>query len=190
MNSHPAPIGTVVLGVSASIAAYTACDLTRELRLKGLKVIPVLSRDAHHFVTPLSLGSVANHEVYQDFFQVQGRLKPIHIELAKTADVLLVAPATADILAKLSLGLADDIITCAALATEAPIIIAPAMNDKMLAHPATQEHLARLQKRGVQIIDPVVGELVCTGQAMGHIAPVETIVKAVLAALKKKGKIS
>lgn len=189
MSAHPAPAGTVILGVSASIAAYTACDLARELRTKGAKVVPVLSRDAHHFVTPLSLESVCNHEVYQDFFQVPGRPKPIHIELAKAADVLVVAPASADILARLSLGLADDIITCVALATEAAIIVAPAMNDKMLAHPATREHLARLKERGVQIIDPVVGELVCTGQAMGHIADKSVIVAAVLAALKKKGKI-
>jgi len=180
--------GTVVLGVSASIAAYTACDLVRELRAKDLKVIPVLTRDAHHFVTPLSLESVANHEVYQNFFQVEGRPKPIHIELAKQADVIAIAPASADVIARLSLGLADDILTCAVLATEAAIVIAPAMNGKMYSHPATREHVERLKGRGVVFVDPIVGELVCTGQAMGHIAEQSTIVAAILAALKGKKK--
>lgn len=183
-NAQP----TVVLGISASISAYTACDLIRELRAKGVKVMPVLSRDAHHFVTPLAVQSVANHTVYQDFFSVPGRTTPVHIELAKAADVIVVSPASADVIARLSLGLADDILTCAVLASEAPVIIAPAMNDKMWANPVTQEHVGRLTKRGFEFVGPVVGELVCVGQAMGHIAENSMIVKSIMAALQKRGK--
>jgi phosphopantothenoylcysteine decarboxylase/phosphopantothenate--cysteine ligase len=170
-NGHP----TVVLGVSASIAAYAACDLILDLKKEGVRVIPVLSKDAHHFVTPLALQSLAGHEVVQDFFSLEGRTKPVHIELAKAADLIVIAPASADIIARISLGLADDVLSCTVLAATSPVIVVPAMNDKMYENPATQEHLGRLRKRGFTIVDPVVGDLVCSDNAMGHIASNDVI---------------
>ena len=175
----------ILLGVSGSIAAYKACDLISELREKGHAVQVVMTKDAHHFVTPLALQSFAGTEVVQDFFSLEGRVKPVHIELAKKADVIVVAPASADIIAKLAHGLADDVLSCAALASTAPLIIAPAMNEKMWFHAATQANVETLKKRGAVIVAPVEGHLVCMDKGMGHLAGDEAIVKAVEAALRK-----
>src|SRR6185503_16480925 len=116
---------------TASISAYKACDLITDLRKLRHTVRVAMSKDAHHFVTPLALQSFAGTEVIQDFFSVEGRLKPIHIELAKTSDVIVIAPASADLIAKLAHGMADDVITCTVLASTNPIVVAPAMNEKM-----------------------------------------------------------
>ncbi|MBI4432867.1 MAG: hypothetical protein HY592_05230 [Candidatus Omnitrophica bacterium] len=173
----------ILLGVTGSIAAYLALDLITDLRSEGFAVAPVMTRDAHHFVTPLSLQSFAGREVVEDFFSLPGRAKPIHIELAKWADVILVAPATADIIAKLSHGLADDVLTCAALASDSPLVIAPAMNDKMFKNKFTRENLKRLEGVGAKIVPPVHGHLICSDEGMGHLAENASIVKAVKAAL-------
>lgn len=176
----------ILLGITASIAAYRMCDLILELKEKGISVIPVLSKDAHHFVTPLAVQSVAGREVYQDFFSVPGRPKPVHIELAKETDLIVVSPASADVIAKIRLGLADDILTCAVLAAHSPVLLVPAMNDKMYANPATQENLEILKKRGFHVLPPVEGKLVCSDIGMGHIAPNDAIVAAVLKLLTRK----
>ncbi len=125
------PKKNILLGVTASIAAYKACDLITELREIGYDVTVVMTRDAHHFVTPLSLQSFSGNEIVQDFFSLEGRVKPVHIELAKKSDLILVAPASADVIAKLAHGLAGDVLTCTALASDAPLVVAPAMNEKM-----------------------------------------------------------
>jgi len=137
----------ILLGVTASISAYKVCDLITDLRAKNLSVTAVMTRDAHHFVTPLVLESFTANDVIEDFFSVKGRTKPIHIALAQKSDLILIAPATADIIAKLSYGLADDVLSCTVLATEAPVVIVPAMNEKMYRNAATQENIARLKKR-------------------------------------------
>ena len=173
----------ILLGVSGSIAAYKACDLITEFREKGHAVSVVMTKDAHHFVTKLSLQSFAGTEVVEDFFSVEGRLKPIHIELAKKADVIVVAPASADVLAKLAHGLADDVLCCTVLASKAPLVLAPAMNENMYYKKVTQENLERLKKYGAKIVSPVKGHLVCMDQGMGHLAPNSAIVKAVTDAL-------
>ncbi len=175
----------ILLGVSSSIAAYKACDLITEFRERGHTVSVVMTKDAHHFVTKLTLQSFAGTEVIDDFFSVEGRLTPIHIELAKKADVLVVAPASADIIAKLAHGLADDVLSCTALASEAPLVIAPAMNEKMFMHPATQENIKILKERGAVIVQPVRGHLVCMDQGMGHLAQEAAIMKAVQLALSR-----
>ena len=174
----------ILLGVSGSIAAYKACDLITEFREKGYSVNVAMTKDAHHFVTKLSLQSFAASEVVDDFFSVEGRLKPIHIELAKKADVIVVAPASADIIAKLAYGLADDVLCCTVLASEAPLLIAPAMNEKMFFKKVTQENIEKLKKNGVVIIPPTKGHLVCMDQGMGHLAENASIVKAVETALR------
>ncbi len=178
--------GTVLLGISGSIAAYRMCDLILDLREAGVRVIPVLSRDAHHFVTPLSIQSLAAEEVYQDMFSLPSRVKPVHIELAKAADLILISPASADIIARVSLGLTEDLRGATVLAAMSPVIVVPAMNDHMYANPATQEHLERLKKRGYRIIEPIEGKLVCSDKAFGHIADNAVILKTVLAALGRK----
>ena len=176
----------ILLGVTASISAYTVCDLITELRQAGHSVTPVMTRDAHHFITPLVLQSFAANDVVEDFFSVPGRLKPVHIELAKRSDLILVAPATADVIAKLAHGFADDVLTCAALASTAPLVIVPAMNEKMYGHKFTQENIKRLKDNGAVIVPPIEGHLVCSDHGMGHIAPHADILKAVQSCLSKK----
>ena len=169
----------ILLGVSGSISAYKALDLITQFREAGHEVNVVMTKDAHHFVTALSLQSFSGTEVVQDFFSVEGRLKPIHIELAKKSDLVLVAPASADILAKLAHGLADDVLSCTVLASEAPLVIAPAMNEKMYYKKITQENIEKLKKHGAVIVEPIKGHLVCMDRGMGHLAEDKSIVQAV-----------
>ena len=174
----------ILLGVSASISAYKACDLITDLKTAGFSVRVVMTRDAHHFVTPLSLQSFSGQEVISEFFSPVGRTKPIHIELAQESDLILVAPASADVIAKLAHGLADDCLTCAVLASTAPLVIAPAMNEKMYQNKFTQENITRLKNNGAVFVDPILGHLVCSDVGMGHIAENESVLKAVRACLK------
>ena len=178
----------ILLGVTASISAYKVCDLITELRAENFSITAVMTQDAHHFITPLVLESFTANDVIENFFSVAGRTKPIHIDLAKKTDLVLVAPATADIIAKISYGFADDVLSCTILATEAPVVIVPAMNDKMYANPATQENIERLKKRGVLFVPPIEGHLVCSDQGMGHIADNLTILKIVRSALSEQKK--
>lgn len=170
---------TVLLGVTGSIAAYKACDLITLLREKGYDVRVTMTKDAQHFITPLALQSMAGTEVVTDFFSVPGRVKPVHIELAKAASVIVVAPASADVIAKIAHGLSDDVLTCAILASDAPLIVAPAMNEKMYLKKVTQENLEKLKAHGAVLVDPVEGHLVCMDKGMGHLADLAVIVKAV-----------
>ena len=176
----------ILLGISASISAYTACDLITELRADGFSVTVVMTKDAHHFVTALTLQSLAGSEVVEDFFSVPGRLKPVHIELAKHSDLILVSPATADIIAKLAHGFADDVLSCTVLASDAPLVIAPAMNTKMYENKFTQENIKRLKKSGATFVSPIRGHLVCSDEGIGHIAENKTILQTVRRCLKMK----
>ena len=176
----------ILLGVTASIAAYRACDLITELRAEGFSVTVVMTKDARHFITALTLQSFAGSEVIEDFFAVPGRVKPVHIELAKKADLILVAPATADIIAKLAHGLADDVLSCTVLASEAKLVIVPAMNEKMLNNRFTQENIKRLEQNGAVFVSPIKGHLVCSDYGDGHIAGNNDILKAVHTSLKSK----
>jgi phosphopantothenoylcysteine synthetase/decarboxylase len=124
--------------------------------------------------------------VIQDFFSVPGRLKPVHIELAKHSDLILVSPATADIIAKLAHGFADDVLSCTALASVVPLVIVPAMNTKMYENKFTQENIKRLEANGATIVSPIRGHLVCSDEGMGHIAENKTILHAVRRCLKLK----
>lgn len=173
----------IVLGVSASIAAYRACELITDLREAGFSVRVAMSKDAHHFVTPLTLQSLSASDVVSDFFSVPGRVKPVHIDLAQNADAIVVAPASADILAKLAHGFADDVLCCTVLASEAPLVLVPAMNEKMYNNRFVQENLERLKKNGAVVVPPIHGHMVCSGQGMGHIADNAQILKAIRKAL-------
>jgi len=161
----------VVLGVTGSIAAYKAVDLASRLTKEGCEVRVVLTGDAQRFITPLAFKTLSRHPVITDLYDEEEEWKPAHIELADRADLLLVAPATANKIAKLALGLADDALTCIALALrpEAKVLIAPAMNGKMWLHPATQGHVATLKGRGVEFIGPESGLLSCGYEGLGRL---------------------
>jgi phosphopantothenoylcysteine decarboxylase/phosphopantothenoylcysteine decarboxylase/phosphopantothenate--cysteine ligase len=173
---------TIILGVTGSIAAYKAADLASQLKKLGHDVFCVMTRDAGHFITPLTLQTLSQHPVTIDLFEAgEGDWRPSHLQLADTADLLLIAPATANVVAKLSLGLADDAISTIALAlrTEAKIAIAPAMNGKMWLHPATQAHVKTLTGRGVEFIGPDKGLLACGYEGVGRLWPVDKILEHV-----------
>lgn len=166
----------IVLGVSGGIAAYKAPELVRRLRDAGADVRVILTPNAARFVSPLSLAAVSNHRVVTEQWGESGEGGVDHIELARWAEVLLIAPATANILAKLSVGIADDALTTFALAHRGTIAVAPAMNTFMLGHPTVQENIATLQRRGVVVIEPVDGLLACGDEGAGKMPDVPELV--------------
>src|SRR5437016_1677659 len=167
----------IVLGVTGSIAAYKAVDIASYLVKKTYDVNVVMTRDALHFITPLAFKTLSRHPVVTDLYDEEEGWKPTHIHLADEADLLLIAPATANILAKLAHGLADDALTCIALALnpKARLVIAPAMNGKMWGHPATQQNVATLKARGAELIGPEEGMLSCGYEGLGRLWGVEKI---------------
>jgi phosphopantothenoylcysteine decarboxylase/phosphopantothenate--cysteine ligase len=178
---------TAILGVTGSIAAYKAGDIIRRLKEKGYDVSVVMTREAEKFITPLTLKSLAGGAVYRDLFDDNDEAWDMsHIVLGRQADVLVIAPATANIIGKIAGGLADDLLTCIAMATKASILIAPAMNDEMYKNKFVQENIAKLKKNGIEFIDPVRGELACGTTGVGHLADVTAIVEAVEKATKKR----
>lgn len=168
---------TVVLGVSGSIAAYKAAEIASLLRKEGHDVFAVMTRSAAEFITPLTLATLTRHPVLRDLSEEQeGGWKPGHIELADRADLLLVAPASADTIARLAHGMADDALGAVALATRAPLLIAPAMNGKMWEHPATRANTETLKSRGARFVGPAEGMLACGYEGTGRLAEVSEIV--------------
>ncbi len=170
---------TIVLGVTGSIAAYKAADIVSRLKKKGYEVRVILTKSGAHFITPLTLETLSKSAVYVDQFSRETPYDVTHISLAKDADVFLVAPASANFIAKAANGIADDLITTTYLATRAPVIIAPAMNDKMLTHEATMNNIAILEKRGAKFIETEEGLLACNDVGKGRLAQVDDIIKAV-----------
>lgn len=171
----------IVLGVTGGIAAYKAPELVRRLRDAGADVRVLLTPNAARFVSPLSLAAVSDHGVIVDQWGDPEKGGVDHIELARWADMLLIAPATANVLAKLAHGIADDALTTYALAHRAAVLVAPAMNTYMLAHPTVQANIATLQRRGVTIIEPVNGLLACGEEGAGKMPDVPELVKTVCA---------
>ncbi|MEY6431265.1 bifunctional phosphopantothenoylcysteine decarboxylase/phosphopantothenate--cysteine ligase CoaBC [Thioalkalicoccus limnaeus] len=177
----PLPYTQILLGVSGGIAAYKAVDLVRRLRERGTTVRVVMTRAAGAFVTPLTLQAVSGFAVRQEVLDPHGEEGMDHIELARWADLLLVAPATAHLIARLAQGLADDLLTTLALATTAPLVLAPAMNHRMWLHPATQENLRRLEARGVTILGPAIGDQACGERGPGRMLEPAEIIAALVA---------
>src|SRR5687767_72921 len=176
----------IVLGVTGSIAAHKAIDLASLLTKDGFSVHVTMTPDALRFITPLPFKTMSRHPVVTDLYDEEEGWKPAHIELADNADLLLIAPATANIIAKLAHGIADDALTCIALAVKpsAKILIAPAMNGKMWQHAATQQNVATLKARGVEFIGPDEGMLSCGYEGVGRLLPVEKIAERAHALLK------
>jgi len=177
---------SVLLGVSGSIAAYKACELVREWIRAGADVNVIMTENAAEFVTPMTFQTLSQNPVSIDLFDQVEEWKPEHISLTDQADVLVIAPATANVIAKLAHGLADDALSTAALAFSGPVILAPAMNTKMYAHPATVENIRILRERGVQFVEPDEGDLACGYTGKGRLAPLESILDAVTIILKSK----
>ena len=167
---------TVILGVTGSIAAYKACELTSLLRKEGFNVRALLTKEGKEFVTALTLQTLSQNKVITDMFESPEEWNPVHTSLAEEADLILIAPATANIIAKLASGICDDILTCTIFASDAPVLIAPAMNDKMYEHKIVQENIAKLKKAGYRFIGPIKGHLACGCEAVGHIADLSDII--------------
>jgi phosphopantothenoylcysteine synthetase/decarboxylase len=167
----------IVLGVTGSIAAHRAADLASLLTKRGGEVRVVMTADAQRFITALPFKTLSRHPVITDLYDEEEGWKPTHIKLADEAKLLLIAPATANTLAKLAHGIADDALTCIALALnpQAKILIAPAMNGKMWLHSATQQNVATLKSRGAEFIGPEEGLLSCGYEGIGRLWPVDKV---------------
>jgi phosphopantothenoylcysteine decarboxylase / phosphopantothenate---cysteine ligase len=182
-------VAQILLGVCGSVAAYRACDVARELMHRGHQVHVVMTVHATRLVAPTTFAALTGNPVTVDPFDEPHPGQIAHIRLAQEADLLLIAPATAHTMARLALGLADDMLTTVALATRAPILIAPAMNPAMWSHPTTQAHVETLRARGVEFIDPTYGVMACGDEGWGKIADTATIVEAVEQRLNRSAQL-
>jgi len=181
----------VALGVSGGIACYKSAEILRRLQDRGVDVTVLMTRGATQFVAPLTFRALSGNKVYVDIFEASNSGGDFegafdHILVAQSTDLFLVAPATADCIARLAAGLADDFLTTFHLAVTAPVVIAPAMNTRMWEHASVQTNLRTLRNRGVQIIDPEVGEMACKTYGPGRLAPVEQIVDFVMSILNRR----
>lgn len=176
----------IVLGVSGGIAAYKACDLVSRLKKRGAQVRVVLTKHACEFVPPLTFETLSGNPAYTDAFDRKFEIE--HVALAKWADAMVVAPATANALAKMAAGIADDLLTTTLLAVTAPVVAAPAMNAAMWRHPATQANAALLRSRGVRFVGPASGHLACGDDDVGRMSEPEAIVEALDALFSEGGR--
>ena len=177
----------IVLGVTGSIAAYKAAELASQLTRQGCEVHVVMTADALRFITAVPFKTLSRHPVVTDLYDEVAGWQPTHIKLADEADLLLIAPATANTIAKLAQGLANDALSCVALALNprAKVLVAPAMNGKMWLHPATQQNVATLRLRGVEFIGPEKGLLSCGYEGLGRLWPVAEVAERALALLRR-----
>lgn len=173
----------ILLIIGGGIAAFKSLDLIRRLRERGASVTPVLTQAGAEFVTPLSVSALAGTKVYRDLFDLTDEAEMGHIQLSRSADLVLVAPATADLMAKMAQGLANDLASTLLLATDTPVMIAPAMNVRMWDHPATQRNLETLRGDGIAVIGPNDGDMACGEFGPGRMAEPLEIVAALEGAL-------
>ena len=169
----------ILLIIGGGIAAYKACELIRELRRRGASVRCVLTRGGGHFVTAMTLAALSEDKVYTELFDLKDEAEMGHIQLSREADLLVVCPATADLLAKMAAGIADDLATTLLLATDKPVLAAPAMNVRMWHHAATQRNVARLKADGVIVLDPDEGEMACGEYGTGRLPEIVAIADAI-----------
>jgi len=170
---------TVVLGITGGIAAYKAADLASKLTQAGAKVETVMTEAATKFITPLTLRNLTGRPVVTDMFEMASEYSEEHIALAEAADVVVIAPATANAIAKLAAGISDDMLGCVVLATESPVVIAPAMNDVMYRNSITQENIEKLKARGFTFVGPEHGRLASGKTGTGRLADNEKIIEVV-----------
>ncbi len=170
---------TILIGVTGCVAIYKTCDLIRMLQKEGYRTKVVMTKHATEFINPNLFRALTRNPCAVGLFDDEPSAPIHHISLAQEADLFVIAPCTANVIAKLAHGIADDLLTTTALATTAPILIAPAMNNAMYDNVATQENIACLKKRDIHFVDPVVGDLACGIKAQGHLAPLEDILEAI-----------
>ena len=169
----------IIVGVTGSIAAYKSAELVRKLKQQGCEVTVVMTPAATEFITPLTLETLSGRPVATEFFPAARRPEVLHISLAQWADLLVVAPATANVIGKVAAGIADELLTTVIMATEAPVLFAPAMNAAMYSNPILTANISRLRQYGYQFVEPEAGELACGGIGTGRLAPIETILEAI-----------
>ena len=165
----------VLLIVGGGIAAYKSLELVRLLRKAGHGISPVLTKGGEHFVTPMSLGTLAESAVHTSLWELKDEVEIGHIQLSRAADFVLVCPATADLLAKMAGGIADDLATTLLLATDKPVVVAPAMNVRMWLHAATRRNVQQLVEDGVRVIEPAEGEMACGEHGPGRLPEPQAI---------------
>lgn len=168
----------VILGVSASIAIYKSCEIIRRLKQEGFALSVVMTKEAGELVRPLLFQSLSGNKVYCGLFEETQDWQIEHVSLAEKADLVLIAPATANIIAKIACGICDDLLACVCAATRAPVLICPAMNENMYKNPVTQANIKKLKSAGYKFVEPVKGRLACGRVGLGCLAGVEDIVKA------------
>jgi phosphopantothenoylcysteine decarboxylase/phosphopantothenate--cysteine ligase len=170
---------TIVLGITGGIAAYKAADIASKLTQAGAKVETVMTEASTRFITPLTLRNITHRPVVTDMFEPASEWSEQHVALAEVADAVLIAPATANTIAKLAAGIADDMLGCIVLATESPVIVSPAMNDIMYHNSITQENIAKLKARGFTFIEPEYGRLASGKMGQGRLPDTPKIIKVV-----------
>lgn len=175
-----------IIGITGSIAAYRACDIICRLRENNFNVTAVMTKEAVEFVTPLLIQEISANPCYIDMFKPPKSWDVEHISLAQKADLILIAPATANIIGKIANGICDDLLTCVVTASKAPVLIAPAMNTNMYQHRAVEENIKRLKSFGYKFVGPVKGRLACGATGLGHIASTEEIIKEANKLLKNE----
>jgi len=174
---------TIVLGITGGIAAYKAADIASKLTQAGAGVDTVMTESATKFITALTLRNITGRPVVTDMYELASEYNEEHIALAEAADVVVIAPATANTIARLAAGIADNMLGCVVLATEAPVIIAPAMNDVMYKNSITQENLSKLKARGFTIIEPEYGRLASGKMGQGRLPETARIIEVIEKAL-------
>ena len=185
-KSNPLDGRKILLGVTGGIACYKAADLTSALVQHGAQVSVVMTENAQEFVTPLTFQALSGRRVYTDLFIDADAHSSEHIALTDWADMVVVAPATADIIGKYVAGIADDILSTLLLAADVPVLVAPAMNERMWRHPAVQDNVKTLKKRGVKFVGPEEGRLACGSRGKGRMSEPDTIIARTKSCLKQK----
>lgn len=169
----------IILGVTASIAIYKACEMVRRLKEQGYGVTVVMTREAEELIKPIVFQGLSGNRVYRGLFDEPDIWEIAHVSLADKADLILVAPATANIIGKMASGICDDLLTCVICVTKAPVVICPAMNEGMYNNKIVQENIRKLKSFGYKFIEPIKGRLACGKMGVGCLAEVETIVREV-----------
>lgn len=174
----------IIIGVTGSIAAYRVCGIISALKKKGYGVTCVMTEESEEFITPLTLETLSENKVYKDMFQLPDKREVAHVSLAEKGDLILISPATANIIGKLAAGICDDLLTCTVISSASPVVIVPAMNDRMYRHKIVQKNIRELKTLGYKFIGPVRGHLACGSRGIGHIAETDHIIKTIEKILK------
>jgi len=169
----------IILGVTASIAIYKACEIVRRLKNENFSVTVVMTEEAEEFIKPALFAHLSGNKVYRGLFVEPGSWEVEHVSLAQKAGLVLIAPATANIIGKIAAGICDDLLTCVVCAAQAPVLICPAMNENMYKNRIVQDNIKKLKSLGYRFVEPKVGRLACGKVGKGCLAEVEAIVKAV-----------